>query len=56
MIRPHPVLFEDALIHHHEDARPAPLLRSSLIHHAFLRPDGRHLELDRLLHDRLEKL
>src|ERR1700757_1652742 len=43
------MLFQDAEINHDEGARLARLLSRRLVNHAFLHPDRRRLDLDRLL-------
>src|SRR5580704_7768971 len=50
------VLFQNAAIHHHEDSRPARLLGGLLVNHIFLHPDRWDFQLNRLIHNFLNKL
>ena len=46
---PGPVLFQDAAIHHHENAGLAGLLGGWLVNDVFLHPHGGNAESDRLV-------
>src|SRR5208282_4261483 len=51
-----PVLFQNTPVHHHKHSGLSRLLRRAFVDHAFLQPDRRNLQPDRLLHDLIHKL
>src|SRR5215472_3300104 len=53
--QPRAVFLKDTTVHHDEDSSLARLLRSPLVDHVLLHPDGRHFELHRLIDDFLNK-
>ena len=45
------VLFQDAAVHHHEDAGFAGFFGAGLVHYTFLHPDGLDAQLDSLVYN-----
>jgi len=50
------MFFQDAEVHHDEDAGLAGLCRGLLLDYTFLHPDGRNFKLDSLVDNLFHKL
>ena len=50
------MVFEDAAVHHYEDARPARLVCGSFVDYFFLHPNGGDFELDGLVDNFFDEL